>query len=195
MRSVLPMKIAKNGYVIMSAVLCILGLILMLFPGLSAKFLGLTCGIVFILFGIVKLIGYFSKDLFRLAFQFDFEFGIVMMVVGVVMCMHPMGMLNFICILLGICALLEGLFKVRIAFDARNFGIEKWWLTFVLALISAAFGLILVFRPGAGSHMLMILLGMTFLFEGILGISMVITMVKIIDHQRDERLEKEDRRF
>lgn len=101
MRSVLPMKIAKNGYVIMSAILCILGLILMLFPGLSAKFLGLACGIVFILFGIVKLIGYFSRDLFRLAFQFDFEFGIAMIVVGVVMCMHPEGMMNFICILFG----------------------------------------------------------------------------------------------
>lgn len=84
---------------------------------------------------------------------------------------------------------MEGLFKVRIALDAKRFGIEKWWLTFGLAILSAVLGLILAFRPGAGSQMLMVFLGITFLSEGILGISLVMTMVKIIHNQHDERYE------
>ena len=49
MRSVTPMKTAKIGYIVLSAVLCVLGLVLILFPEFSASMLGVACGIVLIL--------------------------------------------------------------------------------------------------------------------------------------------------
>ena len=62
MRSVTPMKTAKIGYIVLSAVLCVLGLVLILFPEFSASMQGVACGIVLILFGLVKLVGYFSES-------------------------------------------------------------------------------------------------------------------------------------
>ena len=69
MRSVAPMKTAKIGYIVLSVALCVLGIILIAFPGFSASLFGILCGVVLIMFGCVKLVGYFSKDLYRLAFQ------------------------------------------------------------------------------------------------------------------------------
>ena len=186
MRSVAPMKTAKTGYIIISILMCILGITLIIFPQFSASVLGTLCGVMFLAFGIVKLVGYFSKDLFRLAFQFDFEFGILLMVLGIILLVHPGGLVNFICIAFGIAVLGDGLFKIRIASDAKKFGIEKWWISFTAAIISSILGLILIFRPGEGSTFLMIFLGITLLAEGILSLSTVITMVKIINHQQPD---------
>lgn len=62
---------SQTGYIIISAVLCVLGAVLIAFPDFSVSLLGVICGITMIVFGIVKLTGYFSKDLYRLAFQYD----------------------------------------------------------------------------------------------------------------------------
>lgn len=191
MRSVAPMKTAKIGYIVISIVLCVLGITLIVFPEFSATMLGTICGIIFVAFGCIKLIGYFSKDLFRLAFQFDFEFGILMIVLGIILLVHPGSLLNFICVAFGISVLGDGLFKVRIALEAKKFGIFQWWLIAAIAVISSIFGLILIFRPGEGGTLLMIFLGITLLCEGILSMSTVITMVKIIHHQQPDRITEE----
>ncbi|MBD9004923.1 MAG: DUF308 domain-containing protein [Faecalibacterium prausnitzii] len=89
MRSVTPMKTAKTGYIILSALLCALGMTLILFPGFSASALGIVCGAVMILFGVVKLVGYFSRDLYRLAFQYDLACGCLLILLGLVMLLRP----------------------------------------------------------------------------------------------------------
>ena len=193
MRSVIPMKTAKVGYIIISIIFCILGITLIVFPEFSADLLGQICGIMFLAFGCVKLIGYFSKDLFRLAFQFDLEFGILMLVLGIVILAHPGSLINFICVAFGVAVLGDGLFKIRIAMDAKRFGIEKWWLTMVTAVLTSGFGLLLVCSPLVAGKILMISLGIALLSEGLLSMSTVITMVKIIRHQHpDIYLESED---
>lgn len=89
MRSVAPMKIAKIGYIVVSVLFCIAGILFIALPEISTKIVGIEIGIAAIVFGIVKLIGYFSKDLYRLAFQFDLEFGILMVVLGTIVLFHP----------------------------------------------------------------------------------------------------------
>ena len=66
MRSVAPMKIAKIGYIVVSVLFCIAGILFIALPEISTKIVGIEIGIAAIVFGIVKLIGYFSKDLYRL---------------------------------------------------------------------------------------------------------------------------------
>ena len=62
-------RIAKTSYIVMSIILCILGLVLMINPAFSQTMLVVICAILLIAFGMIKLFGYFSNDLYRLAFQ------------------------------------------------------------------------------------------------------------------------------
>ena len=150
MRSVAPMKTAKIGYIVMSVLFCVLGVVLLFTPGVSALWIGRLLGIGLILFGAIKLVGYFSRDLFRLAFQYDLAFGLLLMVLGIVTLSHPGDALSFLCVMFGIPVLADGLFKIQIAMDSRQFGIRNWWLVLVLAALTCVVGVVLVFRPMTG---------------------------------------------
>lgn len=188
MRSAVPMRTAKIGYLVISVILCAMGITLIAVPEFSAALIGRICGITFIVFGCVKLIGYFSKDLYRLAFQYDLAFGILMIVLGIVLTVRPGGLMNFISFILGISILADSLFKIQIALESRRFGISKWWLILACALVTGAFGLILLFRPEEGS-VLTVLLGISLLSEGILNFGTVLTAVKIIKYQQPDEVD------
>jgi len=191
LRSVLPMRIAKYGSIIISIIFCIVGILMILLPAPSIHALGVFFGISTILFGMVKLVGYYSKDLYRLAFQYDFQFGILLLILGCITLFRTDNMLIFICISLGICILADCLFKAKIAIEARHFGIRKWWLTAILSIAAGLAGLLLILRPFKVAQALIVLLGVAFLAEGILNLSVMFSLVKIIKNQKPDVIDVE----
>ena len=186
MRSVTPMRTAKIGYIIMSVLLCIWGVLLIAIPDISLSLIGILCGAMFIIFGIIRLVGYFSRDLYRLAFQYDLAFGLLMIALGIIMLLSPESLMNFICIALGLSIFADGLFKVQIAIDSKRFGLSTWWLILALAVITVVVGIVLVARPSDSSRVLIVLMGVSMLCEGLLDLGTVITAVKIIKHQQPD---------
>lgn len=188
-RSTAPMWVAKTGYIAMSLVFCAAGVLFIVKPELSAVVISRALGAAMIVFGAVKLVGYFSKDLFRLAFQYDLGFGLLLIALGVLVLARPAGVLDFLFVALGIAILTDGLFKVQIAMDSRRFGISAWWLTLALAIVTGVVGLALVFRPWDSVRLLTILLGAALLAEGILNLCVSVSTVKIVNHQQPDVIE------
>lgn len=191
MRSTAPMRVAKVGYIVMSAVFCAVGLIFIIRPDVSAGFLGYLLGTAMIVFGAIKIVGYFSKDLFRLAFQYDLEFGVILIVLGVIVLAKPLDVLNFVFIATGIATLADSMFKLRIATDARKFGIDAWWTIFAFAVLTGVIGILLVIRPWESARILTALLGISLLSEGILNLCVAISTVKIVKNQYPDVIEAE----
>ena len=189
MRSVTPMRIAKIGYIVMSVMFCIAGALFIAMPDISITMIGICMGIAMIVFGIAKLVGYFSRDLFRLAFQFDLELGILLLVLGLIVLIRPDDLMTFICIALGISILTDGLFKVQIALDSKRFGIKSWWVILALAVVAGTIGVFLIFRSAKSAQFLTVLLGVSILAEGILNLYTVISTVLIIKHQQPDVIE------
>ena len=183
MRSVTPMRIAKIGYIALSIVFCIVGVLLVAWSDIGTQVLSLALGIAMIVFGGIKIVGYFSKDLFRLAFQFDLELGIISAVLGIIVLLNPFGTITFIFIAMGIAILADALFKIRIAIDAKRFGVGAWWMILSLAFLTAIAGVLLVFRPWESANILTVLLGISLLTEGILNLCVAVSTVKIVKHQ------------
>ena len=189
MRSAMPVKTAKIGYLVMSGLLCLLGVLVICDPGASMRTLGMLCGLTMLAFGLVKLIGYFSKDLFRLAFENDLSSGILMLVLGASLLLHTEGSLSFFCTVLGILILTDGLFKVQIAVEARTFGIPQWPLLLAAAFVTACFGCVLIFRPSLQVQLMGRLLGVSLILDAILNTITMLTTVKIIRSQRSAEKE------
>ena len=190
-RSTAPMRVAKTGYIVLSVFFIIAGVLFIAFPAVSSKLIGRALGIAMTVFGIVKLIGYFSKDLFRLAFQYDLEFGVLLVALGVIILVKPENVMNFLFIALGIAIFTDGLFKMRIARDARNFGIENWWLTAIFAVLTVVVGLVLVFRPVESGEAMIVLLGVSLLAEGALNLTVALSTVKIVKNQYPDVIEED----
>ena len=125
MRSTKTIRAAKTGYIIISSLLMVLGVLIMALPDLSVSVIGILAGAMLVAFGLVKLVGYFSRDLYRLAFQFDLAMGILLAVMGVILLARPHMAMNFICVALGITFLADGLLKVQMSLDARRFGLKS----------------------------------------------------------------------
>lgn len=190
MRSQTPMKTAKIGYIAVSAQLCALGILLICRPSLSANLIGTVCGILMLIFGVVKFVGYFSKDLYRLAFQYDLVSGILLMVFGIIILLRPSSLMNFVTIVLGLYILADGVFKIQIAVDSKKFGLSRWWAILVPALICVVFGAMLIFFP-AGTRAVTVIMGIDLLAEGLLNICTVICAVKIVKNQKPDYFEAE----
>lgn len=174
------MQTAKIGYVIVSLLLCVLGVVMIVVLDFSASLIGTLCGIILIVFGAFKLVGYFSKDLYRLAFQYDLAFGILTLALGIIILLNPDNIMNFICVVLGVAVLADGLLKIQIALDSKRFGISKWWLILAVAFIACVCGILLLVRPSESIRVIIVLMGISLLAEGILNLSTVITAVKIV---------------
>lgn len=99
--------------------------------------------------------------------------------------------MSFFCLVLGICILADGLFKIQAASDSKRFGLRPWWLILTLAIMACLAGLLLVFRPMDGARALLVLLGIAMLAEGILNLCVACSMIKIIRHQQPDVLDAE----
>ena len=174
-----------------SVLFCVLGIVLIAAPGTSVVWLGRLLGIGMIVFGAIKLVGYFSRDLFRLAFQYDLAFGILLIALGIVTLARPGGAMSFLCIVFGIPVLADGLFKIQISLDAKRFGIEKWWVVLLVAALTCVIGLLLVIRPSEAARALMVLMGISLLLDGILNICVAWLCVKIVRNQRPDALDED----
>lgn len=186
MRSTKAIRIAKTSYIILSALFIVLGVGLIALRDLSVSLIGIAAGVMLIAFGIVKLIGYFSKDLYRLAFQFDLSLGLMLAVlgVGVIILRNPDQAMSFLCLMLGIATMADGLFKLQSALDARRFGLKSWLLILTLAVGAGVVGALLMLRPMQSARALTVLLGIGMMLEGVLNLCVALFSIKIIRHQR-----------
>lgn len=180
MSSIKLMKTAKAGYIVMSVLFGLLGIMLIAVPEFSVPALAVVFGMMLILFGIIKIIGYFSRDLFRLAFQYDLASGILLILLGIITILKTENVMVFISVVLGIYILADGLLKIQIALDAKVFGIKNWWSILISAIAAGIIGCLLVIRPYESADILVILFGFSLLLEGILNLVTVLTAVRII---------------
>lgn len=189
-RSVLPMKVAKYGYIVISVLFCVAGLGIVLWPISSAGIVGILFGIAMLVFGLIKLIGYYSKDLFRLAFEYDLQLGGLLCILGILTLLRKTDVTGFVCIAFGVSVIADSLFKIRIARDAKSFGIRLWWLTVIFAVSNTIAGILMMLCPlisvTEGQ-----MLGVSLITEGILSLSVAVTMIKIIDHQQPDMIPKD----
>ena len=191
MRSVVPMRVAKLGYIVLSSLMCAFGLTLMIWPDISLKVFALCAGITLIAFGVIKVVGYLSRDLYRLAFQYDLAFGVLSIALGLLVMLGPGDVIDTICIAVGLAFLMDGLLKIQISIDARAFGIRRWWLILLVALLAVVIGVLLVFRTAQSERLLMVFLGLSLLADGIMNLITVLLTVKIIHHQYPDVIDAE----
>ena len=116
----------------------------------------------------------------------------MLIVLGIIMLVNPGKLVSFICIVLGLWVLISSLFNIQTSLEAKKFGISQWWLVFVLSVIAAVWGLVLVFRPSEAADVMAVILGFTLIFESAVNICTVLTSVKIINNRQPDIYAEEE---
>ena len=154
-------KAEKRAYIVLSVAQLALGAYLIARPEQSFSIACYAIGTVLVVYGIIKLIGYFTKDMYQLAFQFDFAMGILSAIVGCLLLFHW-----------------EHILRAFPTLDARRFGLSKWWLILIWAIAAGAAGLVLLARPVEATKLIMQLVGINLMIDGGLNLWVVLYTVK-----------------
>lgn len=159
-------RFVKTAFLVASIALMLCGVCLLVWPHFSAYALCMALGVLSVVHGVIRLAGYFSNDLYRLAFQFDLAVGVLSILVGVLLILHPDNVLAFLPVVIGLFVLVDSVLRLQTAIDARHFGMGKWWVILLMAVAGAALGVLLLLRPVAGGEALTRLMGLSLLMHG-----------------------------
>ncbi len=142
-------KRAKRGAIILSAVYFLTGAALFCGLTISPASLCLLSGIFLILYGAVRLLGFFSRDPYRLAFQFDYAYGLLSLTAGCLLMLFSEAIVTFLFPFWGLYTLFDGVLKLQTSRDARLFGLEHWWMILLLATVTCIAGIMVLLMPEA----------------------------------------------
>ena len=127
----------KNSFLLSAAVSIILGIVLIVYPVKTSLLICYIAGALLLI-----LFGCF------VIFESDL-------------------VIAFIPVVIGIILLANGLLSIQKAFNLKKTGLEKWWLEFLLALLTSVLGIIICTNPFDAVATTNIFIGICLVYSGI----------------------------
>ena len=126
---------AKIFSLAVSGLVLLFGILKAVLPEEMMRALCYSLGSLCLLIAFAKIFGYFSNDLYRIAYQFDFAAGCVVAFFGVLLLVTPEVMIPRLGTAVAIYVLVDGLVRVQTAIDAQRFGMPYWYLLLIGAVL------------------------------------------------------------
>lgn len=170
--------------VILSAVLCMaLGVVLFVWSDqtINAICMVLACGLV--VMGGVNLAGFFTN---RVMNTFSGILGLVLVLVGVWLFARPSYIAVIVPIVIGVILAVHGMGDIRMAWETKQNGYEKWWSAMLLGIVSLAFGVICIVNAFGVVSLAMKFIGVALVYDGISDLWIVSRTAKAAKAMREE---------
>ena len=174
----------KKSFCILSAAYIVLGIVLLIWPDISARTFCYVFGVGMLIFGGAHLIMYFVKDNRQSVMQADMVMGVVGLAAGVYTLLKTEYVLEIVPFALGIVAFLGSIVKLQHALDLRRIGSGRWYMMLLFSLALFVFGAVLVANPFETLSMIAILIGASLIVDGVgnlLGIFWIGYLVRHLD--------------
>lgn len=145
----------------------LLGLILLLWPGISAVVVCRAVGLALLLYGGIQCI-----QLLRLSGRTPLGtaalvLNLVITAAGIWVLAEPEAVLSMIPILTGIILLFHGIQDVAGALNLRRDGYPRWWVALVIGIVTALFGVLLFVYPFEAVEVTFRVIGVFLLCDGL----------------------------
>lgn len=147
-----------------------LGIFLMIFPGTANNVVGYILGTFIIISGINAIVKFFLNQSALRFFDFEFAFGILSILAGLLVIFNPLAFTSVITIGLGIWLIISSTIKMQYAFALRVYRSPSWILTLVIGITTLMLGLLVIFNPFEGQLLLTRVIGIFISFYAVLDI-------------------------
>ncbi len=133
-------------HLIMSFLMILAGIFLLAWPEVATQVARYLLSVTFLVLGAARVLGYFANDLYRLAFQYDLALGALAMILGMLFLIGRENVHLALPYIIGVYVLIDALFKLQTAMDAREFGMRAWppLLITALAITGAAIAILVM---------------------------------------------------
>ena len=144
----------KLSFLLAAVLYIILGLILLIWPGVSATVFCYAFGGILLIYGVVTIVSFFLRDSRQGSFVFELFLGIV-------------AAAPVLPVILGLFIVVDGLVNLKRALELRRMLYLRWTVPLVLSAVSAVLGLVIVFQPFLAAEALVMLIGAVLIYEGL----------------------------
>lgn len=172
------LKIARYGYLLVSLLFCLSAFAYWLFPARSPTIICWISGGILVAYGVIRVLGFFSEDLYCLAFRYDLACGLLLMALGVVVWIKGDSSYLYLVPGLGWVALLDSFLKIQMSKEAKDFGLPQWKILLLMAVLTALSSFLLIINGFPDSQATDILVSCTLLLEGFMNWITVIFTIK-----------------
>ena len=131
---------------ILTALFCIVcGVVLFVWPDVSARIVCMVLGAILVLMGAVYLVSFFSSPAGSFMKQIHLLLTICFVAIGVWILLKPEFVIRLIPVIVGIIIILHGIYDLQQAVYLCRAKYSFWWLALLFAVLTVAFGGVLVF--------------------------------------------------
>ena len=171
-----------NNYICASIVLSLIfiaiGVMCVIKPDISFDVISFVLTIIFIVNGILLLVADFRS---RSIFMSNFLNGVLSLVIGIVLLIHPNALKAILPFIVGIWFIVSALANMKFSFYLKNESTTYMILTIIMAIISIVCGFILIVKPLESLDVLIMTLGITFIIHSLSNIIDMFVIKKYIN--------------
>lgn len=149
----------------------VLGFIMVFYPEKVSIALCYTLGGALTVYGLFNLITYFTVR--KASFGFEMIVGIAATAFGVFFLISPQSILGMIAAILGILITVDSAMDIKRAFQLKALNVKYWWISFVVSILVIIFAISTIIFPLFFAGIIMIILGITLIYEGFSGLVLI----------------------
>lgn len=169
-RDVSTMKKLKWNMVFMSAAYLALGVVLLLWPETVLNVICYVVGGLVILSGVVQIVRFLTAKDFLFFAPLTLTFGLLCLALGLFLIVRSDVVQTVLPIVFGIFVIFDSVLRVQNALELRRCEYGSWWAFLLLALLSVALGLVMIFNPFGALSTLIMAVGIILIIEGALNL-------------------------
>lgn len=160
-------KSVKKSFVLSSVVSILLGIVLLLYPGITSKLICYFVGAMILIHGVTDVVRYYKSKEAEFFFRYDLIIGLILCGAGIFMLLQAEVVVMIIPLVLGIFIMVDGCVNIKRAFEMKNFGFRRWWAALVAAVLMAVLGAVMLWNPFEAAEVTIAFIGIVLLYEGI----------------------------
>ena len=172
-----------NGIIGVSIFAIVIGLVLVIYPGISLKTVGIMCSIYLIVHGVILILLDISLGKILIPFE-NMIIGVLSFILGIVLFTHPENAVILLTISFGVWIIVTSINYIKTALFFRYINGFPYMTMIILNVIEIVLGFIVMLNPIDASMTLAMYLGVILIAYAILNIiDMVIIKKNIKDKE------------
>ena len=172
----------KRNWIVSAVVTCVIGLILLIFPGQSLNGISYAVGFLAVVMGVIRVVRYFKQDhTYPFLFQSDLVVGLLTVGFGLFMITRPETFMALLPHIFGILLVGCGVGNILRAVDAKKAGLSQWAVLLALAIVTIVLGWLVLANPFGTVEVVTMVIGGCLVYEGVTDIITTLLVGKRID--------------
>ena len=141
----------KSGWVdiLLSVLFAVIGIFMIVKADLAVKIISYVLGGLFIAIGLVKCVDYFVSKGKNDFYNYDFIYGIIAIIIGLVTIFCSNLIESMFRIVIGVWIIYSGLMRLSLSMKLRRAEIKMWSVSLLLSIIMLIGGVYIIFQSGA----------------------------------------------